>query len=139
MVSNFELKDLNEINELGTRLNPNFENLFHLDNLNENEKIYVYKENNKILGFIQISVNYEVCDLLNIIVDDKHRNKGIGSLLMDYMITDLPRNVQRILLEVNENNKDAIAFYYRFNFEIIRTINKYYGNNKALVMERKLQ
>lgn len=139
MVSNFELADIDNIIELGEELNPNFKELFHIDRLNDNETLYVYKEDGKILGFIHISINFEVCDLLNIIVKDKERNKGIGSLLMDYMITSLPKSVEHILLEVNENNKEAISFYYRFNFEIIRKINNYYGNNKGLVMERKLR
>ena len=114
MVSNFELKDINEINELGCILNPKFTTLFHIDKLNANEKIYVYKEDNHVLGFIHIATNFEIIDLLNIIVKDNMRHKGIASLLLDYMITELPKSVNRILLEVNENNEEAIKFYKKF-------------------------
>lgn len=138
MVSSFEEKDINEINELGNILNSKFTTLFHIDNINPNEKIYVYKENNKVLGFIHIAINYEVVDLLNIIVKEENRKKGIATLLLDYMITDLPKTVTKILLEVNENNQDAIKLYYRFNFKVISTRKNYYGNNNALIMERSL-
>ncbi len=139
MVSSFIVEDIDIINELGSILNPKFKELFHINDLNKNEKIYVYKENNKILGFIHISINFEVVDLLNIVVNEKERNKGIGTILMDYMITDLPSNTSRILLEVNEKNIDAIKLYYRFNFEVINERKKYYGDNNALIMERKLR
>ena len=138
MVSNFVIEDIDRINELGTKLNPKFKELFHIDKLNSNEKIYVYKENNQILGFIHISINFEVVDLLNIIVDEKYRNKHIATLLMDYMITDLPNNASRILLEVNKNNTAAIKLYYRFNFEVINERKNYYGSDNALIMERSL-
>ena len=138
MVNSYGFQDIDEINELGKLLNPDFNKLFHVNELNSNEKIYVYKEDNKVLGFIHISINYEVVDLLNIVVKEENRHKGIGALLLDYMITDLPNTVNRILLEVNENNDDAIKFYYKFNFELINIRKNYYGNTNALIMERKL-
>lgn len=138
MVSNFVKEDINEINELGSKLNPKFKELFHIDKLNPNERIYVYKDNNQILGFIHISINYEIADILNIIVDENNRQKHIATILMDYMITDLPNNVTKILLEVNENNKEALKLYYKFNFEVINRRNNYYGHNNALIMERTL-
>lgn len=139
MVNNYTIEDIDEINKLGIKLNKEFIKLFHIDNLNKNEKIYVYKENNVVLGFIHIAINYETADILNIIVDEKHREHNIGTILIDYMITDLPKNVQKIMLEVDENNTPAINIYYKFNFEIISTRNNYYGNKKALVMERTIR
>lgn len=138
MVSNFNNDDIIFINELGSKLNPKFESLFHIDNLNSNERIYVYKENDQVLGFIHIAVNYEVVDLLNIVVREDSRNKGIGTILMDYMITELPKGVTRILLEVNESNMEAIDLYNKFNFEVISIRKNYYGDKNALIMERNL-
>lgn len=138
MVNSYELEDLDEVNELGRILNPKFTTLFHINNLNSNEKIYVYKENNHVLGFLHIAINYEIVDILNIIVREGNRNQKIGSLLFDYMITELPQSITKILLEVNENNISAINFYNKFNFEVISTRKNYYGNSNALIMERKL-
>ena len=136
MVSNITSEDIQEVNNLGIQINPNFCKLFHIDNLNQNEKIYVYKDNNKVIGFIHISINYEIVDLLNIIVLEEYRKQNIATILMDYMITDLPKNIQKIMLEVNEENDIAIKFYHKFNFKIINTRKNYYGNKKAYIMER---
>ena len=139
MVSKFELIDIDSINVLGKELNPNFTKLFHIDNLNDNEIIYVYKEKEKVLGFIHIAINYEIVDILNLVVMQKERNKKIASILMDYMITDLPKSVNRILLEVNEENCIAIRFYIKFNFQIISKRKNYYNNKDAIIMERKIK
>lgn len=138
MVSEFVIEDLKEVNILGKRLNPNFEKLFHVDKLNDNEKIYVYKENNIILGFIHISINYEVVDLLNIIVNEEFTSHNIGSILMDYMISSLPSEAERIMLEVRQDNVRAIKFYYKFNFEVINIRKSYYEGVDAIIMERLL-
>ena len=139
MVSNYELNDLDSINELGQKINDNFKKLFHIDNLNSNEKIYVYKVNNILVGFIHISINYETADLLNIIVKEEYRKQNIASTLLDYAISELPRTVEHFLLEVNENNKAAIKLYNKFNFNIISIRKNYYKNQNALIMERVLK
>ena len=138
MISKYSLDDLNDINKLGKELNPNYQKLFHIDKLNPNEEIYVYKEDNNLLGFIHISVNYEVVDLLNIIVDNDHKHNHIGTSLINYMIDSLPKDVKRILLEVNENNQTAIEFYYKNNFKVNALRKKYYKNESALIMEREV-
>ena len=139
MVSNYELDDLDSINELGQKINDNFKKLFHIDNLNSNEKIYVYKVNNILVGFIHLSINYETADLLNIIVKEEYRKQNIASTLLDYAISELPRTVEHFLLEVNENNKAAIKLYNKFNFNIISIRKNYYKNQNALIMERVLK
>jgi len=138
MISEYSIKDIDEINRLGSKLNPNFTKLFHVDNLNKGEIIYVYKDNSKVVGFIHISINYEVVDLLNIIVDNEYRNKNIATLLMDYMIGLLPIDTKKILLEVNKNNERAIRLYNKFNFKVINIRKNYYNGEDALIMERIL-
>lgn len=138
MVDKLSPLDIDEVNKLGSLLNPKFKKAFHIETLNSNEYILVYKEDNKILGFIHYYINYEIVDLLNIIVKEEYRNKMIGTILMDYMITSLPKTVQKIMLEVDETNFPAIKFYYNFNFEEISRRTHYYNGNDAIIMERKL-
>ena len=59
MVNNYSKEDINQINILGTELNPNFEKLFHIGNLPENENIIIVKEKNIIKGFLHYSKIYE--------------------------------------------------------------------------------
>ena len=46
MISKLTKEEVQEVIQLGTMLNPNFSKLFHIENLNPNETIYIYKENN---------------------------------------------------------------------------------------------
>lgn len=139
MVSNFEEKDISKINKLGEILNSNFTKLFHIENLNPNEKIFVYKEDNIIKGFLHININYETIEILNLIVDKEYRNNNIATLLLDHLISTLPNNIINIILEVKEDNLPAIKLYNRFNFEQINVRKKYYDSSDAIVMERKFQ
>lgn len=140
MVFDYSVKDIDDINQLGAILDPNFKKLFHIDNLRPNEKIYVYKDNsNNILGFIHISIIYEVSDIINIVVNSLYQNKRIGTNLLDYMISHLPSTANRVMLEVRENNLQAINFYKKHNFKIINIRKNYYDNENALIMEKDLK
>lgn len=135
MVNKYEAVDIPEINTLGNKLNPDFSKLFHIDNLNSNEEILIYKENDKIIGFIHYQVNYEIADLLNIYVEKSYRNCGKASLLLENMINNLKSKVTKIMLEVNSNNEDAIKFYQNKNFKEIHRRKNYYKDGDAIIME----
>ncbi len=136
MVDNYKVNDIAVINSLGSKLNPNFVKLFHISKLNDNERLFVYRDDKKVVGFIHFSIMYETVDLLNIIVDSDYQHQNIGTILMDYMITSLPLTVKHILLEVNEKNSSAIKLYNKFNFVEISKRRNYYNNDSALVMEK---
>lgn len=138
MVNNFCKEDIKQINELGTELNPNFKKLFHIENLPETENILTIKENNKIIGFIHYSKIFECIEIQNIIVDESYRNKGYASALINILISKNIKTTQRIILEVNENNIEAIKFYQKHKFKEISRRNKYYKTDDAIIMEREL-
>ena len=138
MIYKFTNNDINDVNNLGTLLNKDFIKLFHINNLNKNEIIYVYKEKSKVIGFIHISILFETIDILNIVVDEKYQKKHIALSLMEYMLNNIPINVVNIMLEVSENNLKAINLYKKFNFLEINRRKKYYGDNDAIIMERKI-
>lgn len=137
MVDKFCIKDIDKVNYLGALLNPKFKELFHIDNMNQNEEIYVYKENNVVLGFVHISKSFEVVDILNIVVDPDYRNQNIASILLDYLIGSLKEN-DRIMIEVKEDNYPAINLYNKFNFIEINRREKYYDGFDAIIMERTI-
>jgi ribosomal protein S18 acetylase RimI-like enzyme len=108
--------------------------------LNPDEKIYVFIDNGKVYGFLHISKSYETIDILNLIVDEKQRNHGVASLLMDNMISELDSEIKKVMLEVKATNYEAIKFYIRFNFKTISIRKKYYdGKDDAIIMERKIK
>ena len=134
MISKLTKEEVQEVIQLGTMLNPNFSKLFHIENLNPNETIYIYKENNINKGFIHIQNGLHIIDLLNIIVKPKYQNQGIGSVLLKYIIDN--KQDKKIMLEVRSKNINAIKLYQKYDFKIINIRKNYYKDDDAIIMER---
>ena len=134
MISKLTKEEVQEVIQLGTMLNPNFSKLFHIENLNPNETIYIYKENNINKGFIHIQNGLDIIDLLNIIVKPEYQNQGIGSVLLKYIIDN--KQDKKIMLEVRSNNINAIKLYQKYDFKIINIRKNYYKDDDAIIMER---
>ena len=134
MISKLTKEEVQEVIQLGTMLNPNFSKLFHIENLNPNETIYIYKENNINKGVIHIQNGLDIIDLLNIIVKPKYQNQGIGSVLLKYIIDN--KQDKKIMLEVRSKNINAIKLYQKYDFKIINIRKNYYKDDDAIIMER---
>ena len=134
MISELTKEEVQEVIQLGTMLNPNFSKLFHIENLNPNETIYIYKENNINKGFIHIQNGLDIIDLLNIIVKPEYQNQGIGSVLLKYIIDN--KQDKKIMLEVRSKNINAIKLYQKYDFKIINIRKNYYKDDDAIIMER---
>ena len=102
---------------------------------NPYERMFCYKKNNKIIGFISYSIIYERAELNYIVVDEEYRRKGIAQKLLDFVLADLKNNmVENFSLEVNVNNKEAISFYLKNGFEIETIRSNYYEDGDAYLM-----
>ena len=136
MIRECNIDDIASINKLGILANENFTNVYNIREIldKDYEFIYVYEEDNNVLGFIQIEKHFEVLDLINIAVSEDTRRKGIASKLIQYIIDNVEH--ERFLLEVNSNNTSAIKLYQKFNFKEINIRKKYYSNGDAIIMER---
>lgn len=134
MISKLTKEEVQEVIQLGTMLNPNFSKLFHIENLNPNETIYLYKENNINKGFIHIQNGLDIIDLLNIIVKPEYQNQGIGSVILKYIIDN--KQDKKIMLEVRSKNINAIKLYQKYDFKIINIRKNYYKDDDAIIMER---
>lgn len=136
-------EDLAQINELGSRYNSNFSRLFDLEAiiLNKDYKIFVSEScSHEIEGFLITFDTYEVSNIILIIVKDMYRHQHIGSVLLDYYISNLSLDIEKIMLEVNVTNQIAINFYQKFGFKIIHVRKNYYSdNNDAYIMERSIE
>lgn len=99
-----------------------------------------YFENNNLLGYLVYNLLYDKIDIVNIFVEEKYRNRKIGTNMLQYLIEKAKEdNIINITLEVNCNNKNAIKLYKKFNFKEV-AIRKCYYNNKedGILMELKL-
>ena len=131
MIREIDETEYSKIISLGKKLNPKFSREF-IGNL---EKVLVYEENGEIIAFIEFLALYEVVEIINIIVEEKHRNRGIGTLLLNKCIN---KDTKEIILEVRDNNEEGLKFYLDNGFKIIRTIKSYYKDGDAYIMERTI-
>ena len=127
MVNKITLEDKDRFYELGEVVNSKFRILFNLESIIDSEYDYLlgYYEDNILVGFIHFSKMYEIVDIVNIVVDESKRNKGIASKLIDELINYFD-DVTNIMLEVNENNIPAINLYKKNNFYVINKRDNYY-------------
>jgi len=133
MVRFCNIIDIEKIITLGKLINNNFEKVNNLEDIINNKEIIGYYDNNNLVGFLIFNKNYEVLDLLYVVVDPIYRNKSIGSKLVEYLIKNT--DYERVLLEVRCDNVNAIKLYKKYNFKIINIRKNYYENNDAYVME----
>lgn len=113
-------KDLDNIMEIWLKSNIEAHNFvdknYWINNFDlvksmiKESEIYIYEENNKILGFIGLSENY----IAGIFIDKEFRNKGIGKNLLDYA----KDKKDKLYLNVFEKNNKAMNFYIKNQFII---------------------
>lgn len=133
--------DIEQIHILGNVLTPNFSKTNNLTGILNDQytKVLVYEEENIIKGFIMYTELDETADILDIVVKEEERRKKVASCLLDSMIGELKESVRLITLEVRKSNIAAIELYKKFGFEIVNVREKYYDNEDAYLMGRRLE
>lgn len=104
----------------------------------ENVLCYVAKNDDKVLGFVLIEETPYDFDILEIVVDQELRGRGIGTMLMK-KVFDYAKftHKEKATLEVASDNKNAIIFYEKFGFSQISIRKNYYKNgNDALIFQK---
>lgn len=136
MITGFNSKYINEIYNLGNKLNNNYSNLYNEESLNTGvNKTFLYVINNQLVGFIHIQDLIDEIDIINIIINENFRRKGYASKLLDYVISI--SNNKKLILEVSSLNIPAINLYKKYGFEQINVRKGYYSGSDALIMEKK--
>lgn len=98
----------------------------------------VLKKNGIIIGYFIIHHLFEQLEIIILAVDQEYQNEGLGTFMMniiDYYKIKLGCN--EILLEVEEDNYQAISFYKKHGFETIDIRKNYYGDGKDAYILRK--
>lgn len=108
---------------------------------NINSKYIVAKENDEIIGFAGIIVTPIDVEITNIVTKKSKRKKGIGKALLEKIIEIAKQTeMENISLEVNEENRIAIALYENHGFEKIGIRKNYYnGKHNAIIMTKVLK
>ena len=106
----------------------------------DNSKYIVATLNSEIVGFAGIKVAGDQADVMNIVTNKAYRKQGIGTLLLNSLISickDL--NLTSIFLEVNQNNYPAIILYESIGFKKIGIRKNYYKDNDGFVYLKKIK
>lgn len=137
MIKKFEIEDLDEIMNIWLETNISAHGFIKASYWKENfemvkemmmsSEIYLYKEDNKIYGFIGLIDDY----IAGIFIKDKYQSRGIGKNLLDYVKS----NRNRLLLSVYNKNNRAVEFYKREGFIIVKNEIDEANNEKEFVME----
>ena len=99
----------------------------------KNSKYIVAKQNNEIVGFSGTRTVLDEMEIINIVTRADKQNQGIASNMLSYLIRK--NNVEKINLEVNENNIKAIKLYSKFGFRQVGKRKNYYnGKEDAILM-----
>lgn len=139
--SNMNMSDLEEIKDI---LVSDFDDFWTYsilkDELNCSSSHYIVaKLNNEIVGFCGIKIVLDSADIMNIVVKKDFRNSGIGTALLNEIITlCLSLNLSSITLEVRKDNEYAISLYKNFGFETLGVRKKYYNGIDGFIMEKKI-
>lgn len=108
--------------------------MIHKEEVSDTDAVYNYMNGELVLGFLEIRLVDEVIDIMNLFVNEENRKQGIATSLMNEMINN--ENYNRIMLEVNEKNNEAIRLYTKLGFKEISIRDKYYGEDTAIIMEK---
>lgn len=145
---NLEIKKmaLNDLQQIKDILSSDFDDFWNYDILKEELEcsnsyfIIAKNDNNEIVGFAGLKIIVDEADIMNIVVKKSFRHNGIGSILLENLISYAKdKNLKTITLEVNEHNLSAIRLYDKFNFDNIGIRKKYYDcESDAIIMRKKL-
>lgn len=137
MIRRATLKDIKEIDKLGTQFSNNFLNTYNMNEYINNEYyICLINEDECINSFMLIYKNIDYFELEAIVVDSSFRRKNIASNIFNYFIDNYTKSNDSILLEVAVNNNAAVEMYKKYNFQVIGIRKKYYNGIDAYVMKK---
>lgn len=105
-----------------------FEKIYH--NVNKTTDIYVYKENDTMIGCVSIIIeqkfinnNGRVCHIEDFVIHKDHRNKGIGTKILSF-VKEKAKSLgcYKVILNCN---KHLVSFYEKNDFTIYSNGMKY--------------
>jgi ribosomal protein S18 acetylase RimI-like enzyme len=109
-------------------------------NTNYYNILYSIKEEEKIVGFIQLKIIDYEAELINLAIMPEEQNKKKGTKSIELLLKELRKiDIKEIFLETREKGK-AVNFYQNCGFVIIHTRKKYYQNNdNASIMKLEIK
>lgn len=94
----------------------------------------------QLIGYAGLAWTPPEADVQTIAVSRTAQGKGLGSKLLEHLVTTARlKQCRRLLLEVAADNATAVRMYTKFGFHPISRRSGYYGPGAdAVIMERSL-
>jgi ribosomal-protein-alanine N-acetyltransferase len=98
----------------------------------------------QVVGFIISRIAADEAEILSVAIASNQRGRGLSrNLVGQHLGYLLGHGVQRVFLEVEENNMPAVKLYQRAGFRVVGKREQYYSDASgaklnALVMQRDL-
>jgi ribosomal-protein-alanine N-acetyltransferase len=95
-------------------------------------------DSTELVGFCFFQHLFEVIDIITLCIMPYWQNKGIGTQILNYIFAlSAKESIDKVILEVRENNSMALAFYTKLGFKQCRIRRRYYSNSdNAIVMAK---
>ena len=94
---------------------------FYQNVLGKNNIIYLWEEENKIVGYVYVIINAEDAVIDALYVDECYRNKKVATTLVTEIIKVInEKNIHKILINVMSDNIVAKNFYLSLGFNPFR-------------------
>lgn len=134
-----DIDDILEISNCSFAI-PWSKNSFELELKNTFAKYIIAKHNNKVIGFGGMWLIIDEGHITNIAVHPEYRKFGVGSAILEKMISfSKENNIIGLTLEVRTSNIAAQNLYSKFDFKEEGIRKKYYEDNgeDAIIMWRR--
>ena len=133
-----DLDSISEIEEKNISINKISKEDLKYYLTSENHLIYIAKINGKIVGFILLEITDEI-NIFTIAVDENYRNIGLATKLIEQAkLIAKKKAINKISLEVGDNNLRAYLLYEKLGFKT-RRIRKNYYSDKSNAIEMQLE
>ena len=104
----------------------------------EGIRVYGISITNLLIGICVLHVVLDEAQINYFAINNKFRNKGFGSYLMNYLIKVCEKiNVSKLYLEVSQSNVTAEKFYSRFEFFTVGIRKNYYKDGTDALLKVK--
>lgn len=85
----------------------------------------------RFLGHIGLWIDVPLASILNFYVVPEEQHKGLGSILMDFILDFLKKaGVNTLTLEVRQSNEIAKAMYRQYGFSFVSIRKDYYADGE---------
>jgi len=89
-----------------------------------------------VVGYCVAAQEGKSAHVISLGVLREYRRRGIGTALVQALLTNLSPRLNEVRLEVKQGNGDAIRLYERLGFELMDLVEGYYTDGSAAVKMR---